>query len=37
MFGLGKTFKHNFAFVFVHECEKVPLKQNQEDFLRNGV
>jgi hypothetical protein len=27
MFGSGKTFKHNFAFVFVHEGEKVPLKK----------
>lgn len=27
MFGLGKTFKHNFAFVFVHEYEKVPFKK----------
>jgi hypothetical protein len=22
-----KAFKHNFAFVFVHECEKVPFKK----------
>jgi hypothetical protein len=32
MFGLGKTFKHNFAFVFVHECEKVPFKKNSRGF-----
>ncbi len=29
MFGLVKTSKHNFAFVFVHKCERVSFKNNQ--------
>jgi hypothetical protein len=37
MFGLGKTSKHDFTFVFVHECERVPFKKNQEGFMCNGV
>jgi len=38
VFGLGKTSKHNFTFVFVKECERVPLKKKtQKAFMCNGV
>jgi hypothetical protein len=37
-FGLRKTSKHNFSFVFVNECERIPFpKKPQEGFMRNGV
>ncbi len=26
MFNLGKTFKHNFVFLLVNECERVLFK-----------
>jgi hypothetical protein len=42
MFGLEKTFKHNFIFVFVNECERVSFikkskKVSNAMVFGNGV
>ncbi len=37
MFGLGVTFKLDFAFVFVNECEGYHSKKLHEGFMYNAV